>query len=229
MSRTKRSHFNRIAALASGAMLLLGHAALAQTVSVFDDAPSLEQLRGIMIPEAKPGLSRSIVIQRPDIGTTSSAVQPVSTQDPPAPRTPRAKPRTPAPPAVQTAANQPEQRPESRPEPKTEAGAVAFHVNFAFNSATMPDSAHEMIDVVAQLMKELPEIKVRIEGHTDAVGSIPYNISLSERRALSVGEYLVKQGIDPSRLVLVGKGMSEPLTANKYDPANRRVQFVRIA
>ena len=46
---------------------------------------------------------------------------------------------------------------------------------------------------------------------------------------MSVGEYLVKQGVDPARLVVVGKGMSEPLTRNKYDPANRRVQFVRIA
>jgi OOP family OmpA-OmpF porin len=86
-----------------------------------------------------------------------------------------------------------------------------------------------MIDTVAELMKQSPEIKVRIEGHTDAVGSVSYNLSLSGRRALSVGEYLVKQGIDPSRLELVGKGMSEPLTRNKYDPANRRVQFVRTA
>ena len=53
-------------------------------------------------------------------------------------------------------------------------------------------------------------------------------MSLSERRALSVGEYLVKVGVDPSRLMLIGKGMAEPLTSNQYDPANRRVQFVRV-
>jgi outer membrane protein OmpA-like peptidoglycan-associated protein len=85
-----------------------------------------------------------------------------------------------------------------------------------------------MIDEIAQLMKEAPQLKLRVEGHTDAVGSASYNGSLSERRALSVGEYLVKQGIDPSRLILVGKGMTEPLTRNPYDPANRRVQFVRV-
>ncbi len=85
-----------------------------------------------------------------------------------------------------------------------------------------------MIDVVAQVMKETPEIKVRVEGHTDAAGGADYNRTLSERRALSVGEYLVKVGIEPSRLILIGKGMAEPLTSNRYDPANRRVQFVRV-
>jgi outer membrane protein OmpA-like peptidoglycan-associated protein len=164
-------------------------------------------------------------MQRPDIDVSSTAVQRVSTQEPAAPRPAARKARPPA----QAADTVPEPKTEAAPEPKAEQGAVAFHVNFDFNSAAMPSSADKMMDVIAQLMKESPQIKVRIEGHTDAVGSIPYNIGLSERRALSVGEYLVKQGIDPSRLVLVGKGMSEPLTSNKYDAANRRVQFVRIA
>ena len=123
--------------------------------------------------------------------------------------------------------------PVSHPSPVTKVNvakptAAGFRINFAFNSAVLPDSAHEMIDVVAQVMKESPEIKVRVEGHTDAVGSADYNVSLSERRALSVGEYLVKVGVDPSRLMLIGKGMAEPLTSNRYDPANRRVQFVRV-
>lgn len=220
MSRIHRLHLSRIAVVASGALVLLSSSALAQTVSVFDDAPSVEQLRSIMIPESRPGAGRSIVIQR-SADVSPSAAHLVSTQDQVTPRPAAVKARDTAPRATQTAAGS--------PEPKAEGGAVAFHVNFAFNSAAVPDSAHEMIGTVAQLMKESPEIKVRIEGHTDAIGSVSYNVSLSERRALSVGEYLVKQGIDPSRLVLIGKGMSEPLTRNKYDPANRRVQFVRIA
>jgi outer membrane protein OmpA-like peptidoglycan-associated protein len=107
-------------------------------------------------------------------------------------------------------------------------GTVAFHVNFAFDSAMLPDQARPMIDMIAQLMKESPEIKIRVEGHTDAVGSAEYNNALSGRRALSVGEYLVQQGIEPSRLILIGKGMSEPCMQNRFDPANRRVQFVRV-
>jgi len=229
MSRTRRSHLRRIAVLASGAMLLLGGSALAQTVSVFDDAPSIEQLRSIMIPESRPGTSRSIVIQSPDVASPPAAVQRASTRISPAPSAPAATAKAPRPPVVQAAASVPvPSTPQAKPEAADAAGAVAFHVNFAFNSAELPASAHEMINLIAELMKESPEVKVRVEGHTDAVGSAGYNVALSERRALSVGEYLVQQGVDPSRLVLVGKGMAEPLTRNKYDPANRRVQFVRI-
>jgi outer membrane protein OmpA-like peptidoglycan-associated protein len=194
-------------------MLLFAGAAAAQPVAVFDDAPTIEQLRSIMIPESHPGTSRSIVLQMPDAATAPAAVQQASTDPAPAPRT-RARARRA--PVVEAAA-----RPQA-------PQAIAFHVNFGFNSAVLPVSAHEMIDLIAQLMKETASIKVRVEGHTDAAGSAAYNVSLSERRALSVGEYLVQQGIDPSRLEVVGKGMAEPLTANRYDAANRRVQFARI-
>ncbi|MFL5282821.1 MAG: hypothetical protein ACJ8AW_17985, partial [Rhodopila sp.] len=78
MFRTSLSHFSRIAVLASGAMLLFGSAALAQTVSVFDDAPSIEQLRSILIPASRPGASRSIVIQMSE-AVTQSTMQEVST------------------------------------------------------------------------------------------------------------------------------------------------------
>ena len=226
MSYSRRPHCSSIMALASGAMLLFGGPVLAQTVSVFDDAPSIEQLRGIMIPESRPGLSRSIVIQQPNIASSSSAVQRVSTDMQTTPRAPVAPPKTSPAPVVQASVPVHAPKPDSKPADK--AGIVAFHVNFDFNSAALPDSAHEMIDLIAQLMKESPDIKVRVEGHTDAVGSVSYNVSLSERRAISVGEYLVKQGVDPSRLTLAGKGMAEPLAGNKYGPANRRVQFVRL-
>jgi len=144
----------------------------------------------------------------------------------PAPRTPVASANLPASPVVEVAASASARA--VPPRPKTAPGTVGFRINFAFNSATLPGSAHTMIDRVAQVMKEAPQIKVRVEGHTDAAGSAGYNVSLSERRALSVAEYLVKQGVEPSRLMLIGKGMAEPLTDNRYDPANRRVQFVRV-
>jgi outer membrane protein OmpA-like peptidoglycan-associated protein len=78
------------------------------------------------------------------------------------------------------------------------------------------------------VLKEAPGVKARIEGHTDAVGSAGYNMDLSERRALAVGRYLVTLGVDPSRLVPVGKGMNDPLVKDPCDAKNRRVQFVRI-
>jgi outer membrane protein OmpA-like peptidoglycan-associated protein len=227
------SRLGRIALAASGAMLLLGSHAFAQSVQVFDDAPSIEQLRSIMIPESHPGLSRSIVIQRPDTSAAqpASAVQTVaSSQAVAAPQQPVATHvAAPVPARVAQADDaMPAPRSKAPAQQPSEPGAVAFHINFTFDSAQLPNSAHDMMDRIAELMKEAPQVKLRIEGHTDAAGSAGYNMTLSQRRALSVGEYLVSQGVDPSRLILVGKGMTEPLTRNPYDPTNRRVQFVRV-
>jgi outer membrane protein OmpA-like peptidoglycan-associated protein len=217
MCVVRSSRLNRIAIAASVAMLLSG-TAFAQTVQVFDEVPSIEQLRSIMVPETRPGASRSIVIQRPDTSAEPASIQHASTRVSPAPRTSIAS---------DTASGSARHRLPAQ-EAAIQPGAVAFHVNFAFNSAQLPDTARSMIDLMAQLMKEAPDVKVRVEGHTDAIGAADYNVALSERRALSVGEYLVKQGVEPSRLLLIGKGMAEPLTHNRYDPANRRVQFVRV-
>lgn len=217
-----RSRLARIAFTASCLAMSLGGSGFAQSVQVFDEAPPIEVLRAIMIPESTGSASRSIVMQRPDMGSAASPVQHVSILDPavkPAPRPVARQVQKTA--AVADAAPAPAAK-EVKPV------AVGFRINFAFNSAALPMSANDMMDTVAEVMKEAPDIKVRVEGHTDAVGSANYNVDLSERRALAVGEYLVKHGIDPSRIVLVGKGMAEPLTKDPYDAQNRRVQFVRI-
>ena len=82
---------------------------------------------------------------------------------------------------------------------------------------------------MAELMQQEPQVKLQVEGHTDALGSADYNQGLSERRAAAVASYLVHQrGIAAERLVVMGKGMAEPMTQDPYDGKNRRVQFVRI-
>jgi len=205
-------------AVVSGTILLFTSGSFAQQpVRTFDEAPSMEQLRSIMIPESRSSAGRAIVIQRPTTSTAPSAVQPASTAT-------AVAPLRPAPAMAQPAAAPVPQTPE-RP---AEAGAVAFHINFAFNSAVLPESARTMIDRIAQLMKETPELKLRVEGHTDATGPAGYNVALSQERAQSVAQYLEAQGISGDRLMLVGKGKSEPLTRDPFEPANRRVQFVRI-
>jgi outer membrane protein OmpA-like peptidoglycan-associated protein len=71
---------------------------------------------------------------------------------------------------------------------------------------------------------------IKIEGHTDAVGSEAYNQTLSEQRAASVKEYLVQQfHIDPTRLTVKGLGKSKPITTNDTEAGrskNRRVEVV---
>lgn len=214
-----RPRYSRLILAASAIALTINGPVLAQTVRVFEDAPSIEQLRAIMIPESLPGAGRTIVMQRPDGVASTVPVQRAAAQVSSAPRTP----------VQQVSVSEPEPpRPAVKPPTEAKHGTVGFRINFAFDSAVLPDAAHDMMDTVARLMKESPDIKVRIEGHTDAAGPADYNRALSERRALSVGTYLVKQGIDASRLELIGKGMADPLTSNPYDAENRRVQFVRI-
>jgi OmpA-OmpF porin, OOP family len=227
MASTHWSRLTRIALTASCIAISGGGSGWAQSVQVFDKAPSLEVLRSIMVPESSPGATRSIVMSRPDLGTSVQRATPASIAAPDQDATPSRQP------VSDMRYNEdvkpaPAPAPRHKPSVQVKPASVGFRINFAFNSAELPSSGNDMIDTVAAVMKETPNIKVRIEGHTDAVGSAEYNSELSKRRAIAVGEYLVKQGIDPSRLMLVGKGMSDPLVKDPYDGQNRRVQFVRI-
>jgi outer membrane protein OmpA-like peptidoglycan-associated protein len=243
-----RRHRSRIAVFAAAASLqalLAGSAAMGQTVQIFDEAPTLEQLRSIMIPESHGGLSRKIVLPHVGPSTPPAPVQsatatasagpasePVSSSEPEAPASePGSTPVafTPAHASVPRV-NRAEPVGEANPSsPHPEAGAVGFRINFAFNSDAIPAVYGVFLDRIAALMKAEPQIRLRVEGHTDAVGSVAYNLSLSQRRALAVAKYLAyEKGVEPDRLAVVGKGKSEPLLANPYDPRNRRVQFIRV-
>jgi len=71
-------------------------------------------------------------------------------------------------------------------------------------------------------------VSIKVIGHTDSVGSDSYNQSLSERRASSVAEYLLAQGVAPNKLTSEGKGESEPVADNETDAGrakNRRVEL----
>ena len=70
--------------------------------------------------------------------------------------------------------------------------------------------------------------KVRVIGHTDGVGSDSYNQALSERRASSVAEYLIGQGLEMGKVTSQGRGESEPVTDNETEEGrarNRRVEL----
>jgi outer membrane protein OmpA-like peptidoglycan-associated protein len=86
-----------------------------------------------------------------------------------------------------------------------------------------------IIGEVAQALRDNTQIKkIRIEGHTDSVGGDAYNMKLSQARADSVKNALIKQGIDPDRMESVGFGLTRPIESNKTKAgraANRRTEF----
>lgn len=247
MSRTLRRSFATLAAAASLQVLLPGGDALAQGVRMFEEAPSLEVLRNIIIPESRPGLSRRIVITNPDRPAPSMAPASVAYSEPaleaPAPRWSQPSQPQPAvePSSVMAAARAPVQAaipappvkraamPAPKPRETSDSGIVGFRINFALNSDTVPHSAYAFVDRVGELMRQEPAVRLQVEGHTDALGSDEYNLLLSMRRAAAVANHLVQRhGIDPARLVVLGKGENEPLVENAFDAGNRRVQFLRV-
>ena len=79
--------------------------------------------------------------------------------------------------------------------------------------------AAEELDFIVEVMRTHPEMKIKIESHTDSRGSKVYNRSLSDRRAKSTGKYIVSQGISSDRLSAKGYGESQLL--NHCDDAHR--------
>ena len=102
-------------------------------------------------------------------------------------------------------------------------------IHFEFDKAVIRPQSYPILDDVASVIKSNPGIKrVMIEGNTDSVGSDQYNMRLSERRANSVRDYLVKKGVNPSILDTVGYGESRPVATNDTAEGrakNRRVEF----
>jgi OOP family OmpA-OmpF porin len=103
-------------------------------------------------------------------------------------------------------------------------------VNFEFDKATLTPEAQDILEEAVTLLKETDEVvEVRVEGHTDSIGTEAYNQDLSQRRAESVVDYLTSRGISGSNLMPVGLGESSPVARNDTEAGralNRRVDFV---
>jgi OOP family OmpA-OmpF porin len=101
-------------------------------------------------------------------------------------------------------------------------------VYFDTRRATIKKVSFGMLDEVAQALADNPTIKVRIEGHTDSQGSDKLNLKLSQKRAESVRNYLIKKGVSAGRMVPKGFGESVPIADNRTSAGraeNRRVEF----
>ena len=106
---------------------------------------------------------------------------------------------------------------------------VLDNIFFAFDSFELDPKSDNEIDRLVSFLKDNPSVAIEIVGHTDNIGSEKRNRVLSENRALSVKKALVAKGIDPSRLVAKGLGMSAPVASNATEEGrqlNRRVECV---
>ncbi|EMR13152.1 outer membrane protein A precursor [Methylophaga lonarensis MPL] len=103
-------------------------------------------------------------------------------------------------------------------------------VTFEFDSAKLTPAAERTLGQAVTALRDTDErVEVRVEGHTDSVGSADYNLRLSQQRAESVVDYLVSQGITRHRLIPVGMGEGYPVADNTTAEGralNRRVEFI---
>jgi len=105
---------------------------------------------------------------------------------------------------------------------------VLTGINFKFDSSQIEPNSEVILDRGVDTLKKVDSIDVRIEGHTDSIGSDAYNLKLSERRANAVRDYLIQHGINGARLSTEGRGESQPVAPNDTDAGryqNRRVEF----
>jgi len=106
---------------------------------------------------------------------------------------------------------------------------VLNNILFDTNKATLKESSFKPLEQLAFIMNNDFSFEITIVGHTDNVGSITQNQTLSKNRAKSVMEFLVDNGINEDRMKFDGKGLKEPITSNDTEDGraqNRRVEIV---
>lgn len=111
-------------------------------------------------------------------------------------------------------------------------GRVDLRLSFGQGSWALSSLAQSQVRTFAEALKrpQLVNVRVRIEGHTDSSGGRAINVSLSQRRAQAVADYLVAQGVPSNRLEVRGYAYDRPLPGRRAsDPANRRVEAARIS
>jgi OmpA-OmpF porin, OOP family len=200
------------AATMVAAVACLANAGHTQDIVLFQDVPSVEELNAVLFggdaaAEPAPMKTRAIRFHE---------------EQPPA---------RPAPEATGQVASTAPAAPAPAPPPPS-GTALGLNILFEFNSTSVLPESIPYLERLGEVLT-LPENAgkvVNIVGHTDASGGAAYNQTLSEQRALAVGQYLVATWqIDPNRLGVEGRGKSQPLAGtDPHDGINRRVEFYAI-
>ena len=108
---------------------------------------------------------------------------------------------------------------------------ILKNIFFDFASAKLLDKSKVELQQLAQFLRDNPDVKIRITGHTDNVGTQAYNLGLSHDRARSVADYLLNEGIAVARVSFEGMGSSEPVAGNDSEEGraqNRRTELLIV-
>ena len=102
------------------------------------------------------------------------------------------------------------------------------NITFETDSAELRSQFYDVLNSVSQVLEEYEKTIVNVTGHTDSTGAESYNQALSEKRARNVAQYLISQGVNPTRVAAEGMGESQPIASNQTTQgrqANRRVEI----
>jgi outer membrane protein OmpA-like peptidoglycan-associated protein len=122
--------------------------------------------------------------------------------------------------------------PPPPPAPKV-IDKLTLHVNFDFDKAVIRNADVPELQKAVDFLKKYPNAKISIEGHTDDRGTVPYNLKLSERRAIAVKDWLIARGAtDAAHAQTVGHGKANPIASNATPEGrfqNRRVEILILS
>ena len=108
---------------------------------------------------------------------------------------------------------------------------VVKGVKFDYKKWDVKPQFNTNLDNIISVLKNTPGLKIRVEGHTDNIGSEKYNLNLSKKRAESIKAYLVGKGIEESRITSMGHGFSKPRAGNDTKEGralNRRAELIPV-
>lgn len=110
---------------------------------------------------------------------------------------------------------------------KNPKGGDTLVLYFDFDEDTLAPRTQRQLSIVSQILKTDPDKQLTLSGHTDALGTVPYNAKLSARRAAAVKEFLVSSGVAENQIITLAKGQTQPRRPNftetgADDPAGRR-------
>jgi OOP family OmpA-OmpF porin len=194
------------------AKLTASAAMLGAAVAYAGVTPNLVDASGTPVRDASGSCVQTSSINHPDC--MPKKVEP-----------PKAAP-APAPKPVEA----PKPAPVAKPAPQPVKVAITIQAEALFDfdkSALKPDGKKSIDEAIAK-MKTVDVEMVIATGHTDSIGTDAYNQKLSERRATTVKEYMVSQGIPAAKITTLGKGETQPVATNKTAEGrakNRRVDI----